>query len=171
MTCLDPDICHAQKRISMDRETAARLIWTLVLGGFPGAISNVSMADSMARQTRAKRLSSIDAGAHGPKEPFTGMFVRRFFTAYVVAPPARWDFLRRFPASPYSSPSIPFGEHLGSVVGTPDTVPDSHLLARALQGTQVGKTLRASPARILSEQKTFKWALTPERKRSDKNMT
>lgn len=146
-------------------------MWTLVLGGLLGAIPNVSMADSMARQTRAKRWSSIDAGAPGSKEPFTGMFVRRFFIAYVVAPPARWDFLRRLPASPYSSPSIPFGEHFGSVVGTPDTVPDSHLLTRALQGTQVGKILRSSPARILSKQKTFERALTPERKRSDKNMT
>jgi len=75
-------------------------------------------------------------------------FVKRFFKAYIEEAPSGPELPRRLPPAPFNSPPFPFSDHLGPIIGVPDTTPDYYPLMRALKGTSLGNGLEESRVKI-----------------------
>ena len=78
-------------------------------------------------------------------------FLGRFFDAYIqgdkgtdLAGEVGPGPMRRLPPAPFSSPPFPMSEHIGPVIGVPDSTPNNLPLMKALSGTDIGKALRNS---------------------------
>lgn len=122
----------------------------VVLGCVIGMAPIMAVADpTVSHRTMQEEMSvGTDAGTSEASQPLTGSFMRRFVTAYVVTPPATEDPTRRLPSAPFSSPPFPMSEHIGPVIGTPDTSPNNMPLMRALSDTDIGQVLRRSRVNV-----------------------
>jgi len=74
-------------------------------------------------------------------------FLETFVKAYVEEAPSGPELPRRLPPAPFNSPPFPFSEHLGPVIGTPDSTPDYYPLMRALSATPYQEAIKESRVR------------------------
>lgn len=82
-------------------------------------------------------------------------FLGRFLGAYLegfngtgASPSVGPEPMRRLPPAPFASPPFPMSEHVGPVIGAPDSTPNNLPLMRALSDTDIGQVLRGARVNI-----------------------
>ena len=117
------------------------------LGCFPALVFSQTEHNSDHRSQTSEDLSNIFANHEKPPKNFLG----RLWGAYLeglngagtpdaVSP----EPMRRLPPAPFSSPPFPLSEHIGPVIGVPDSTPNNLPLMKAFSDTDIGKAVRNS---------------------------